>query len=153
MGDRMNGYARYIAHHTIVAVDIEGFCDRRLTLPHQLTVRSALYEILRQAFAACHVPWTASYREDRGDGLFLLVPSQIPKALFVETLPYALVAGLRRHNSGHAPASGIRLRMAVHAGEVAYDEFGVTADAINLVFRLLAAAPLRETLADSAGVL
>lgn len=149
----MTGYSRFIAHHTIVAVDVEGFGDRRRTIPHQLAVRHALYEVLRQAFAVTRIPWTACYREDRGDGVFLLAPAQMPKAPFVESLPYALVAGLRQHNSEHPPESRIRLRMAVHAGEVAYDEYGVTADALNLTFRLLGAPPLRAALADSTGVL
>jgi hypothetical protein len=149
----MIGYSRFIAHHTIFAVDVEGFGDHSRTLPHQLTVRNAMYEILRQAFAVTRIPWPACYREDRGDGMFLLAPAQMPKALFVESLPYALVAGLRQHNSEHPPESRIRLRMAVHAGEVAYDQYGVTANAINLAFRLLSAPALKTALADSNGVL
>jgi hypothetical protein len=149
----MIGYSRFIAHHTIFAVDVEGFGDHSRTLPHQLTVRRAMYEILRQAFGVARIPWPACYQEDRGDGMFLLAPAQMPKAPFVESLPYALVAGLRQHNSSHPPESRIRLRMAVHAGEVAYDEHGVTANAINLAFRLLGAPGLKAALADSNGVL
>ncbi len=37
--------------------------------------------------------------------------------------------------------------MALHAGEVCYDEHGVTAASINLAFRLLEADPLRAALA------
>lgn len=149
----MNGNSRFIAHHTIFAVDVAGFGDHRRTIPHQLTVREALYEILRQAFTVAGIPWSACYREDRGDGILLLAPAQMPKAPFVESLPYALVAGLRRHNSEHAPEARIRLRMALHAGEVAYDQHGVTANGINLAFRLLSAPPLKAALADSNGVL
>lgn len=150
----MNGYStRFIAHHTVMAVDVEGFGDSRRTIPHQLTVRDALYEILRQAFATAGIPWPACYREDRGDGVLVLAPAQMPKTVFVETLPYALVAGLRRHNSEHPLESRIRLRVALHAGEVAYDANGVTAGAINLVFRLLDAPPLKAALAESTGVL
>lgn len=47
----------------------------------------------------------------------------------------------------------IRLRMALHAGEINYDEHGVTAAAINLTFRLLDSQPLKAALADSPGVL
>ena len=45
------------------------------------------------------------------------------------------------------------MRMAVHAGEVNYDEHGVTGTAINLAFRLLEAHQLKEALKDSAGEL
>jgi hypothetical protein len=43
--------------------------------------------------------------------------------------------------------------MALHAGEVCYDEHGVTAASINLAFRLLEADLLRAALAESPGVL
>jgi hypothetical protein len=149
----MIGYSPFVAHHTILAVDIEGFGDWRRTIPHQLAVRNGMYHILRQAFGVARIPWAACYREDRGDGVILLSPAQLPKAPFVESLPYALVAGLRQHNSAHPPEARMRLRMALHAGEVAFDEHGVTASSINLAFRLLDALPLKVALADSNGVL
>ena len=43
--------------------------------------------------------------------------------------------------------------MALHAGEVNYDEHGVTAASINLAFRLLEARELKAALAGSPGVL
>jgi hypothetical protein len=149
----MSAYSRFVAHYTILAVDIEGFGDRRRTIPYQLAVRRGMYSILRQAFSVARIPWAACHCEDRGDGVLLLAPAQISKAPFVESLPFALVAGLRQHNSAHLPEEQIRLRMALHAGEVAFDDHGVTASSINLVFRLLNAPPLRVALADSKGVL
>ena len=43
--------------------------------------------------------------------------------------------------------------MALHAGEVNYDEHGVTAASVNLAFRLLDASALKAALAGSPGVL
>lgn len=43
--------------------------------------------------------------------------------------------------------------MALHAGEVRYDDHGVTAAAVNLAFRLLEADALKVALASSPGVL
>jgi len=43
--------------------------------------------------------------------------------------------------------------MALHAGEVHYDEHGVTAAAVNLAFRLLDASALKAALTSSPGVL
>jgi len=71
----------------------------------------------------------------------------------VELLPSALVAALRRHNDTHLGQERIRLRMALHAGEVYYDEHGVTAASINLAFRLLDAGELKAALAGSPGLL
>ena len=42
---------------------------------------------------------------------------------------------------------------ALHAGEVNFDEHGVTAESINLTFRLLESDPIKEALAGSSSVL
>ena len=75
------------------------------------------------------------------------------RRLLAESLPPALVTALRAHNGRHPGPERIRLRMALHAGEVHYDQHGVTAVAVNLAFRLLDARPLKAALADSPGVL
>lgn len=47
----------------------------------------------------------------------------------------------------------MRLRMALHAGEVQYDDHGVASSSLNLAFRLIDAQPLKAALAASPGVL
>jgi hypothetical protein len=64
-----------------------------------------------------------------------------------------LAEQLLAYNRVHPLVEQIRLRMALHAGEVYYDEHGVTGAAINLAFRLLDAYPLKAALAESPGVL
>lgn len=140
-------------HQIVLVVDVEGFGDPHRTTPNQLAVRRGLYTALRRAFSDAGVSWTACHHEDRGDGVFFLAPGAMHKARFVESLPTALVVALREHNHVHSAEEQIRLRMALHAGEVAYDEHGVTARSINLAFRLLDAQPLKEALAKSPGVL
>jgi hypothetical protein len=140
-------------HRIIIVVDVEGFGDSRRILPCQLSVRRGLYGALRKAFDAIGVPWDLCYREDRGDGVLILAPGHIPKAPFVVSLPNALASAVRTHNVTHGIWERIRLRMALHAGEVAHDENGVTAAAVTLAFRLLDAHPLKDALAHSTGVL
>lgn len=140
-------------HRTIVVVDVEGFGDQRRTTPHQLAVRDSLYRLLRSAFDSAGVSWDDCDHEDRGDGVLILVGAHIPKAMFVATVPRALAAMLSDHNATHPAQQRIRLRMAVHAGEVAYDRHGVTAISVNLTFRLLDAKPVKDVLAESSGVL
>lgn len=144
---------RLAVHRTIVVVDVEGFGDRRRTNRHQLAVREGLYRAMREAFDRAGIPWADCSHEDRGDGVFILVPAEVPKGLFVELLPSALVAALRVHNDTHLVQERIRLRMVLHAGEVHYDEHGVTAASINLAFRLLNAGELKAALAGSPGLL
>ena len=74
-------------HHTIVCVDVEGFGDQRRTNPHQVAIRDALYSSLRAAFARSQVCWDDCYHEDRGDGVLVLVPADVPKNLLGARVP------------------------------------------------------------------
>jgi len=140
-------------HRTIIAVDVEGFGDWRRINSHQVAVREGLYRVLMQAFRAATIPWSGCYHEDRGDGVLILAPPEVAKSVFVKSLPDQLVEGLREHNNTHPAPEQIRLRMALHAGELHYDDHGVAGASINLTFRLLDAGPLRSALAGSPGVL
>ncbi|MGW4061345.1 hypothetical protein ACWEGE_23895 [Amycolatopsis sp. NPDC004747] len=140
-------------HRTIFAVDVEGYGDQRRTTPDRLALRAGLYRALDRAFDDAGVPWRDCRPDDCGDGVFVLVPPEVPKGNFVEFLPAALAVALHRHNRTHDPGARIRLRMALHAGEIAYDDHGVTAPAINQTFRLLEAPPLKDALKSSRGVL
>jgi hypothetical protein len=144
---------RLAVHRTIVVVDVEGFGDQGRTNADQVAVRAGLYRAMQDAFGRAGIPWDDCGHEDRGDGVFVLVPADVPKALLAQSLPPALVTALRAHNGEHPGPERIRLRMALHAGEVHYDQHGVTAVAVNLAFRLLDAAPLKAALASSSGVL
>ncbi|WP_328608439.1 tetratricopeptide repeat protein [Amycolatopsis sp. NBC_00345] len=144
---------RETQHHTVVVVDVEGFGDRGRTNLHQRAVRDGLYQVVEKAFGTAGVHWDRCYHEDRGDALFILAPGSVDKAVFVETVPPLLVTALRVHNDTHPDAQRIRLRMALHAGEVHYDEHGVTSSSLTLAFRLNEAPPLKAALAASPGVL
>jgi len=138
-------------HRTIVALDVEGFGARQRTNRNQLAVRDGLYRALHEAFQRAGIPWDD--HEDRGDGVFILVGPEVPKSLLVETLPSALVSALCEHNGAHPNAEQIRLRMALHGGEVNYDAYGATGASINLTFRLLECDSIKRALASSSGVL
>ena len=83
----------------------------------------------------------------------ILVPPEIPKNLLVGQVPRELTAALSEHNRTHGIEAQIRLRMAVHAGEILIDAHGVVGAAINMAFRLLEAEELKRSLAESDGTL
>jgi hypothetical protein len=112
-------------HRAILCVDVERFGDRRRTHPHQVTIRSGLYDALRTAFARSGVSWTDCYHEDRGDGALILVPPDVPKNLLAVSVPRELAAALVEHNQAHDRRAWIRLRLAIHAGEIHNDAYGV----------------------------
>ena len=91
--------------------------------------------------------------EDRGDGALILVPPEVPKTRLVTSLPGMLAAAVSRHNAGCAVPERMRLRVALHAGEVYRDAHGVAGAAVNHAFRLAEAPALRSALAASPGVL
>src|SRR5216683_3484698 len=144
---------RPAAHRTILIVDVEGFGDQRRTNADRVAVRDGLYRALRQAFSGAAIPWDDSHHQDCGDGVLVLIPAQVPKGLLAESLPHALIDALDEHNRTHRAQERMRLRMALHAGEVNPDDHGFTSASINLAFRLLDAQPLKAALAESPGVL
>lgn len=147
------GAAPASLHRTIVFVDVENFASPDRTNADQNAVRAGLYHALAEAFTVVGVPWYECYHEDRGDGALILVPPEVPKSILATRLPGALAAALHEHNRTHHWRARIRLRVALHAGEVLPDEHGVAGVAINLTARLLEAKALKRALRRSSGLL
>ncbi|MEU8632907.1 hypothetical protein AB0C38_12115 [Amycolatopsis sp. NPDC048633] len=140
-------------HHTILIVEIDGFAAVDRTNMHRLTLRAGLYDVMQRALAASGVSWLGCYRADLGDGVLVLVPASYPKAVFSELVPAALTTFLADHNGLHRLPERIRLRAALHAGEVSYDAHGRTGAAIVHAFRLLHSVMLKDALAAAEGEL
>jgi hypothetical protein len=132
---------------SVVAFDVVGFGDRRRDDDIQLYVRAALYHVLEQAFDAVGVPWQACHREDRGDGVLVVVPALAPTEPLISPLADRVRAGLRRHNKVSSEAAQIRLRMALHAGHVSFDAHGVAGQTLVHAFRLLEAPAFKTAFA------
>lgn len=139
-------------HRTILIVDVEGFTDHQRTNKHQIAIRAALYRTLRQAFEDASISWDSCQKEDRGDAIYILAPATIPKARFVDHLPSTLAIVLRDHNKNCEAEVRMRLRMALNAGEVEFDENGSTSTAVNQTFRLSDSAHLKRALKESPGL-
>lgn len=141
------------AHCTIVAADIVGFGQHNRNNTNQVRIRHGMYKAMQAAFDDAGVSWSSCQHDDRGDGVLVLVPAEVPKRLLADHLPNTLLDALMRHNQTHPPRERIRLRLALHAGEVNYDPHGVTGSAINHACRLLDADVLRNAQANSSAVL
>ncbi|TDC81972.1 tetratricopeptide repeat protein [Actinomadura sp. 7K507] len=130
-------------------MDVQGYGGR--TNPDQLTVRRGLFEALSEALAGSGVPEVSFESEDRGDGALIIVHPDVPKERLAGPFPPKLAAALERHNGSAPPGARIKIRVALHAGEVLYDAHGVTGSAIVTACRLLDADPLKDALRDSPG--
>jgi hypothetical protein len=128
---------------TILVVDAESFSQLRN--PQQLAARDLIYAVLADSFDAVGVPWARCRQEDRGDGVLVLVGAEIPKPAVLRVLA-ELSARLAR-----PIPPGLRLRAALHAGDVHTDPHGVAGADVNLAFRLADCQPLRQALRESRG--
>ncbi|MFT7869959.1 MULTISPECIES: effector-associated domain 2-containing protein [Amycolatopsis] len=132
-----------------MAVDIAGYNDPKRTVAHRLVVHDGFWKLMRAAFADTGIPWDTLFRENTGDGVMIHLPSEVAKADLVAELPDRMLAELRRYNEVHAEAANVRLRVALHAGEVYQGSDGTISDANSFAFRLLDAAEVKKALKDS----
>jgi class 3 adenylate cyclase len=138
------------AHHkTIMAVDIAGYNNPSRTMAHLREVHEGLWRILRTSCAETGVPWDACFIENTGDGAMILLPPEIAKADLVAQLPNLMRDELRRYNYVRVADAQIRLRMAVHAGEVAQGSHGSISPAVSFTFRILDAPEAKDAQRES----
>lgn len=133
---------------TIVLIDIANFgastrCDR-----DRMRIRAVLYQISESLFED---PGRQHdyHREDRGDGILLIVPPRVPTSSIVNRILDNLVTLLRRHNSTTETATRIQMRVALDVGPVVSDAHGVDGLAIIHAARLLDAPALKHHLAGT----
>lgn len=134
-------------HRALFSVDVEKSGDLRRNSNALVTVRAVLFGALRESFESSGIDWAACGHTYQGDGMIVIVPPEFPKSRLVDPLLDTLARRLRQHNRQAGPTTQIRVRVAVHAGEVRYDEFDVTGRAKILLARLLDAPELKDALA------
>ena len=136
-------------HRNIVAVDIEGSTTR--TNPAKGRLRHTMYDLFEAALRTSGI--LEDHRDaliDRGDGVLALIHpvDEAPKTLLLNTFVPTLSQLLVEHNE-RAPLHQLRLRAAVHAGEVHYDRQGCFGEALDITFRLLDAPEVKIKLSQS----
>lgn len=138
------------SYHGMLAVDIKGFNDPARDHEIRRSLRVAMYELLAGALNRSGLPWSSCYHEDRGDGVLVIAPAGAPAMALLYPFAEYLRAGIRRHNRFRVEAAQIRLRTAVHAGQVSFDGHGVSGDAVTHLFRMLEAPAFKRAL-DASG--
>jgi hypothetical protein len=133
----------------LVAVDIAEFTRLDRDEDVRMFMREELYRILEQAFDGSGIPWTACFREDRGDGVLVVVPPGIPAKGIIDPLPERLRSLIRRHNHVSCAAAHIQLRVAAHLGPVYHDGHGFVGTDVDFLFRMLDARPFKHALAST----
>ena len=134
---------------TLLAFDIHEFTRPDRDEAIRIHLHKALYDVLTDAFGGSGLPWSRCHREDRGDGALVILPPGIAAQPVIDPFPERLRGLIRRHNRVACDAAQMQLRAAAHIGPVYGDAYGMISDDLNLLFRMLAAAPLRRALAVS----
>lgn len=134
-------------YRSIVAIDMVG--SGQWDDCAQLRARTVLDAMVRSAFRAAGISWRKLVVEDRGDGMVVLVPPSTSKVDLIDPLIPSLIARLRQHNAMVGAEHRIRVRVAVHAGEVLRSPSGWVGTDINLTCRLLNGVPLYRELMRS----
>ncbi|MFE9331465.1 hypothetical protein [Streptomyces sp. NPDC006925] len=137
-------------NRTILLLDIEDFSRRDDVA--QACLRRELHNVVEDTLAEAGVERNMQYREDRGDGLIVLVSADIPKTALLRALLTSTPDVLCQYNRLASSSAQMRLRMVLAAGEVALDPKhgtvgGLVGHDLNQSCRLLDADVLREALA------
>ncbi|WP_435125172.1 hypothetical protein [Actinacidiphila sp. bgisy144] len=136
-------------NRTILLFDIERFSRRDDV--EQAFLRRGLDTVVEDSLAAAGVERTQQYREDRGDGLIILISGDVSKARLLRALLTTTPDALHAYNRFAASSTQMRLRVVLAAGEVAHDPQGSTVGGLvghdlNQACRLLDADVLRAAL-------
>ena len=138
-------------NRTILLFDIERFSRRDDVV--QAVLRRTFHKIVDQTLEAAGVEATQQYREDRGDGLIVLLSGDVAKTVLLRSLLTTTPELLHEHNLLASDSAQMRLRIVLAAGEVAHDPHagttgGLVGHDLNQACRLLDADVLRSALAE-----
>jgi class 3 adenylate cyclase len=131
---------------TIVYTDVVGFGAPSRKDVDRLVVRRATTDM---TVAALDPFWAACSFDDRGDGLLVIVPPDVPTLTVLERLIAVLPGELAKHNSSHGPPERVQLRVAVIVGPIVADTMGVSGEAIIHAARMLDAPEFKQAMSEA----
>ncbi|EFC83431.1 effector-associated domain EAD1-containing protein [Parafrankia sp. EUN1f] len=130
---------------TVVAFETVSYSD--LTALGQKQLRDGVRRIIEDSLAEAGIP-RALQQQDRGDGYLMVFSAIVPKARIVADFVRELGIALNLYNATRNTRGRIRLRVAMHEGDILTDGTGWVGDAVVTCARLVDSAPIREVLAD-----
>ena len=132
-------------HKPIAVVDIEKFATRNDS--DQRWLRARMYEVLATAADGAGIDWTRCDQVDRGDGIAVLFPAEISKTVVADAFVRELHSGLRTYRDRSTASVAMRMRLALHAGELSFDGKNWLGTDLNTACRLVDLPALRDALA------
>ncbi|ONH52506.1 hypothetical protein CcI49_33825 [Frankia sp. CcI49] len=128
---------------TVIAFDAVGYSD--LNMLEQKQLRDGLRGIIEGALSEARIP-PAPLRQDRGDGFLMVFSAATPKARIVADFVRELGITLNEYNATRNKLGRIRLRVAIHEGDILEHDTGWAGDTVVICARLVDSTPIRELL-------
>lgn len=133
-------------NRTIIALDIEAYSGGHRTDPIRVRLRRLLRGWCWMLLTRSGLRRDQWDQSDTGDGLLLSIDPHLPRDVLLTSMIAGLPGILARHNRRRADGERLRLRLAVHAGDVVSDPRPLVGEAVNDACRLLDSATLRACL-------
>jgi hypothetical protein len=127
-----------LEHRSIIVIDIAG--SGRWHNQVLLRARNVLTTAVNAGLDAAGI--TRAFIEHRGDGVILLIPARVSKIDLLDPVVPTITEHIRAYNATVDPSLRIRLRVAVHAGEVHRDPHGWVGTDLVTTCRLVDGEPL-----------
>ncbi len=134
-------------YYTMIVIDIEQFGRRKN--PDQRWLRRQMYDVLEAAATQAGIPWSDCHRADRGDGVIILTPASVAKEDITEGFVRQLDTELGTYARRSGESVAMRMRVALHAGDVVRDNQGWVGAELNTACRLVDLPALRDALAQA----
>ncbi|WP_239311730.1 MULTISPECIES: TIR domain-containing protein [unclassified Frankia] len=133
--------------YTVLALDAVRFSAHGTLV--QLAWRRGLREIVDEACGRTGIAADAIQLQDRGDGFLGVVAVSVPKATLAADFVRELRIALRAFNRTRNDTGRVRVRLALHHGDVIVDGTGFAGQPTIVAARLVDAPPVRQVLADA----
>jgi hypothetical protein len=133
---------------TVFRTDVVGFGRRTRNDEDRMIIRRSLLEMTHTALGELR---DKCYYEDRGDGILVVVPADIPTVEVLHRIVGGLPYALRCHNRTYRSCVQIQLRLACDVGPVTTDTLGVQGEVIIKTARMLEAGALKNAITRDHG--
>ncbi len=130
---------------TVILTDVVAFGAHKRTDTDRSIIRKALYSMMQAAMPG----FPDARLEDRGDGVLIVIPPDVPTARAMNRLLRVLPRELDQHNSSHRNPAQFQLRLSVNVGPVVSDAMGVSGEALIVAARMVEAPALKEAFTGS----
>jgi len=145
-GDRPGGTSRHSTYRTFLAADIESYGGLERSDSVRVQLRRRLTEWCSELFDEAGVVPGNWLLQDTGDGWLLSVDPNVSRSLLLDTVPGGLRDHLLAYNQNSPRAERLRVRLAMHAGDVLPDPEPFVGEATNHTCGLLDSEVLRACL-------